>query len=65
MWVVCCNCVAPNTSGTSCIYPPSGEPLVILSPNEEQLGIATIDLAMNADWSIWKDRVVTSVETQR
>ncbi len=65
LWVVCCNCAAPNASGTSCIYPPSGEPLVILSPNEEQIGIATINLAMNADWSIWKDRVVKNVEPQR
>jgi predicted amidohydrolase len=64
LWVVCCNCAAPNSSGTTSIYPPCGEPLVILSPNEEQLGIATINLAMNADWSIWKNRVVKNVEAQ-
>ena len=64
LWVICCNCAAPNSSGTSSIYPPSGEPLVILSPNEEEMGIATINLAMNKDWSIWKDRIVKNVEPQ-
>ena len=64
LWVLCCNCVAPDSSGTSCIYSPSGEPLVVLSPSEEQLGIATVNLALNTDWLTWKDRVVKIVENQ-
>ncbi len=58
LWVVCCNCAAPDSSGTTCIYPPCGEPLTILSPGKEEIGIATLNLAMNKDWSIWKDRVL-------
>lgn len=46
LWVICCNCAAPNSSGTSCIYPPSGELLAVPSPNEEQPGLATINLAI-------------------
>ncbi|MCJ8329488.1 MAG: carbon-nitrogen hydrolase family protein [Lentisphaeria bacterium] len=40
MWVVCCNCAAENSSGTSLIVSNSGEPLVILPPNEEALALA-------------------------
>ena len=57
MWVAVANCVAPDTTGTSCIIAPTGEPLVILSPDDEQLGIAQIDLAWHTDWSIWRDRL--------
>jgi len=64
LWIICCNCAAPNSSGTSSIYPPSGEPLVILSPDKEELGIASINLAMNKDWSIWKDRLAREVTSQ-
>jgi predicted amidohydrolase len=35
MWVATSNCVASDTYGTSCIYCPWGEPLVILSPDRE------------------------------
>jgi 5-aminopentanamidase len=59
MWVVCCNAVGRNCSGTSVISSPSGEPLVILSPGEETLGIATIDLRMSEDWSKWRDRLLS------
>jgi len=65
LWVVCVNCAAPNASGMTCIHPPEGEPLVVLSPGEEQLGIATIDLSMDTLWDrIWRDRVVDRVEPQ-
>lgn len=57
LWVVCCNCVAVNASGTSLIVGPSGEPLVILPPDEEALGITTINLAMSAEWDIWRTRL--------
>jgi N-carbamoylputrescine amidase len=57
MWVVCCNAVADSCYGTSVILGPSGEPLVILPPNQEALGVATINLALTADWSQWRDRL--------
>ncbi|HOS65444.1 MAG TPA: carbon-nitrogen hydrolase family protein [Candidatus Latescibacteria bacterium] len=57
MWVVCCNCVAENASGTSLIASPHAEPLVILPPDEEALAIATIDLAVVTSWEPWKSRV--------
>ena len=58
MWVVCCNAVGQNCSGTSVISSPAGEPLVILSPSKRRrLGIATIDLRMSGDWSKWRDRL--------
>jgi N-carbamoylputrescine amidase len=57
MWVACCNMVAENSSGTSLIMGPDGEPLVILPPNREAFGIATINLITSADWSIWRDRL--------
>ncbi len=63
-WVACCNCAAPNSSGMSSIYSPLGEPLVILPPAQEVIGIATVELNMTADWSVWKDRLVTNVESQ-
>jgi len=59
MWVVCCNCVAENASGTSVIASPHAEPLVILPPDEEALGIATIDLAAVKSWEPWRSRVDT------
>jgi N-carbamoylputrescine amidase len=57
MWVVCCNCVAENASGTSVIVGPSGEPLVILPPHEEACGMATINLALSDDWDTWRCRL--------
>lgn len=57
MWVVCCNAVAGDFYGTSVIVGPSGEPLVILPPAEEALGIAAINLAMTSDWERWRDRL--------
>lgn len=57
LYVACANCAAPNSSGTSSIYPPTGEPLVVLSPGAEAIGVATINLAWRTDWSIWRDRL--------
>ena len=57
MWVATCNCAAENSCGTSVIVGPDSEPLVILPPAKEALGLATINLAMSDDWSIWRDRL--------
>jgi len=57
MWVASCNAVSGRFYGNSCIYAPWGEPLVQLPPHEEMLGVATIDLALCADWSTWRDRL--------
>lgn len=57
MWVACSNCVSSNTFGTSCIYCPWGEPLVILSPDREEIGIAKVNLKISESWSIWRDRL--------
>jgi predicted amidohydrolase len=57
MWVVCCNAVGGNCYGTSVIVGPSGEPLVILPPGEEALGIATINLSLTGDWERWRSRL--------
>ncbi len=57
MWVICCNCVAANASGTSVIVGPSGEHLVILPPSQEALGTATLNLALSANWDTWRDRL--------
>jgi len=57
MWVVCCNAVAGDCYGTSVIVGPSGEPLVILPTAEEAVGIATINLALTADWDRWRQRL--------
>lgn len=62
MWVVCCNCVAENASGTSVIVGPSGEPMVILPPGEEACGIATIDLALSDNWDVWRCRLAPVAE---
>jgi predicted amidohydrolase len=64
LWVVCCNCAASNSSGMSGLHAPNGEPLVLLSPDREELGIATIDLSMAADWAIWRDRIAKEVRAQ-
>ena len=64
MWVVCCNAVGKKCSGASVISSPSGEPLVILSPGEEALGIATIDLRMSQDWATWRDRLAFEIHSQ-
>ncbi len=57
LWVVCCNAVAGNCYGTSVIVGPAGEPLVVLPPNAEALGVATINLALTADWDRWRSRL--------
>jgi len=57
MWVVCCNCVAANTSGTSVIMGPAGEPLVILPPDREGFGVATVNLALTVNWEMWRKRL--------
>lgn len=57
MWVVCCNAVAGDCYGTSVIVGPSGEPLVILPTTEEALGIATINLALTANWDRYRQRL--------
>lgn len=57
MWVVCCNCVAEDASGTSVIVSHNGEPLVILPPDEEALAVATIDLALSKTWEPWHSRI--------
>jgi predicted amidohydrolase len=57
LWVVCCNAVAGNFYGTSVIVGPSGEPLVVLPPDQEALGLATINLAFTADWDRWASRL--------
>lgn len=64
MWVVCCCCVASNTTGSSLIFSPSGEPLVMLSPDEEELGVATIDLSLNKGWPMRRERVCKAVSRQ-
>ena len=57
MWVACANCAAPNSSGTSVICAPSSEPAVLLSPNEEAMGVADVDLSLNKGWPVWRDRL--------
>lgn len=57
VWVAVANCAAPNSSGTSCVIAPTGEPLVILSPDREELGVAPADLAWATDWTIWRERL--------
>ena len=57
MWVVCSNCVSKNVSGSSVIVSTTGEPLVILPPDEEALAVATIDLALSKTWEPWHSRV--------
>jgi predicted amidohydrolase len=57
MWVACCNAVMGKFYGSSLIVGPSGEPLVVLPPDEEALGVATINLAHTADWPRWRDRL--------
>ena len=57
MWVVCCNAVAGRFYGTSVIVGPSGEPLVVLPPDEAALGLATINMAFTSDWERWASRL--------
>jgi len=57
MWVMCCNAVGGDCYGTSVIVGPSGEPLTILPTTDESLGIARINLALNADWERWRQRL--------
>lgn len=65
IWVMCVNCVAPDSSGMSCIYSLEGEPLIILSSNREELGIAKIDLSMDTLWrDIWNSRIEKKIDFQ-
>ena len=57
MWVVCCNAVGGNCYGTSVIVGPSGEPLTIPPTTDESLGVAGINLALNAGWEKWRERL--------
>lgn len=57
MFVICCNGVGENLSGTSSICDAGGEPLVILPPREEACGVAVLDLAQVADWDIYRTRL--------
>lgn len=57
MYVICCNCVGENVSGSSNICDCDGEPLVILPPREEAYGVAEIDLARNANWDIYRTKL--------
>jgi predicted amidohydrolase len=65
MWVAAVNCVAKNSRGSSTITAPIGEPLVLLSPNTEALGVAEIDLKMTEDWSTWRDRLDPRIYPRR
>lgn len=57
LYVACASCAAPNATGTSNIYSPVGEPLVVLSVDREELGVATANLALHTDWTIWRERL--------
>jgi N-carbamoylputrescine amidase len=57
IYVVCCNAVGGSCYGTSVIVGPSGEPLVILPPSDEALGVATINLAVTEQWDTWRLRL--------
>lgn len=64
LWVLCVSCVASNTTGSSVIFAPSGEPLVLLSPDEEELGLAAIDLSAYSGWTMRQPRVCAQVQRQ-
>lgn len=57
LYVACASCVAPDTTGMSNIFSPVSEPLVVLPPDVEALGVATVNLAWHTDWSIWRRRL--------
>jgi predicted amidohydrolase len=57
MWVACCNCVSENTTGTSLIVAPHGEPLLMLSSDREEMGVATVNLAIETGWEQMKQRL--------
>ena len=64
MWIACCCCVADNTTGSSIAFAPSGEPLVLLSPDEEELGIAVMNLARATSWPMRRPRLCAQVQPQ-
>ena len=43
--------------GTSVIVGPTGDPLVVLPTDREVFGVATLNLALNADWDRWRSRL--------
>ncbi|MCX5659632.1 MAG: carbon-nitrogen hydrolase family protein [Planctomycetota bacterium] len=57
LYVACASCVSSDTTGTSCIYSPVGEPLAVLSVDEEEIGVASANLALHTNWAIWRDRL--------
>ena len=57
MWVVCCNATGKECYGTSVIVGPTGDPLVVLPTDREVFGVATLNLALNADWDRWRSRL--------
>jgi predicted amidohydrolase len=57
MWVVCCNAMGGDCYGTSLIVGPSGDPLVVLPTDQEALGLATINLALSANWDRYRLRL--------
>lgn len=57
LYVACASCVSSDTTGSSCIYSPAGEPLVVLSVDQEELGLADANLALHTNWSLWRDRL--------
>lgn len=57
MWVACCNSVGKNVYGTSVLVSYTGDPLVILPPDQEALGVTTIDLSITKDWEPWRSRI--------
>lgn len=64
MWIACCCCVAENTTGSSIVFAPTGEPLVLLSPDEEELGIAVMNLARPTSWPMRSQRICAQVQRQ-
>ena len=52
-----CNATGKECYGTSVIVGPTGDPLVVLPTDREVFGIATLNLALNADWDRWRSRL--------
>ncbi|MHB9025796.1 MAG: carbon-nitrogen hydrolase family protein [Armatimonadota bacterium] len=68
LWVVCCNSCGTDCYGTSNIYSPWGEPLVLLPVDEEALGIALLNVTCTPEWATWRDRLnleKTEVRSQK
>lgn len=64
LFVICCNCVGENVSGSSSICDCDGEPLVILPPREEGLAVAELNLARAANWDIYRTRLCLRPKSQ-